>query len=166
MESVSSRFLRYVKFATQSDENNVLLSLIAKRAGVRRTCALVRNTLYKQYLRGLGVDILINPNAVMVSAVLQCLRKGRLQNDYFLQSGMGEVLEIEALKTSRITSLPFERLKIPNGVQIGGVLRKGKFIRPHKGFRVMEGDKVYVFVQRGQVARAEKLFTVRLAFFA
>jgi len=150
---------------TQSDENNVLLSLIAKRAGVRRTCALVRNTLYKQYLRGLGVDILINPNAVMVSAVLQCLRKGRLQNDYFLQSGMGEVLEIEALKTSRITSLPFERLKIPNGVQIGGVLRKGKFIRLHKGFRVMEGDKVYVFVQRGQVARAEKLFTVRLAFF-
>ena len=74
-------------------------------------------------------------------------------------------MEIEALKISRITSLPFERLKIPNGVQIGGVLRKGKFIRLHKGFRVMEGDKVYVFVQRGQVARAEKLFTVRLAFF-
>ena len=30
----------------------------------------------------------------------------------------------------------------------------------------MEGDKVFVFVQRGQVARAEKLFTVRLSFFA
>jgi len=151
---------------THSDENNVLLSLMAKRSGVQRTCALVRNTLYKQYLRGLGVDTLINPNAVMVSAVLKCLRKGRLANDYFLQSGMGEVMEVDALKTSRITLAPLERVKIPKGVQIGGILRQNTFIRPHRGLHVQEGDKVYVFVARGCVAQAEKLFTVRLSFFA
>ena len=151
---------------THSDENNVLLSLMAKRSGVPRTCALVRNNLYKQYLRGLGVDTLINPNAVMVSAVLKCLRKGRLANDYFLQSGMGEVLEMDALKTSRITSAPLDRIKIPKGVQIGGILRKNSFIRPRRGLRIQEGDKVYVFVARGCVAHAEKLFTVRLSFFS
>lgn len=151
---------------THSDENNVLLSLMAKRSGVKRTCALVRNTLYKQYLRGLGVDILINPNAVMVSSVLKCLRKGRLAGDYFLQSGMGEVLEVDALKTSRITAAPLERVKIPKGVQIGGILRQNTFIRPRRGLRVQEGDKVYIFVARGCVAQAEKLFTVRLSFFA
>ncbi len=151
---------------THSDENNVLLSLMAKRSGVKRTCALVRNTLYKQYLRGLGVDILINPNAVMVSAVLKCLRKGRLANDYFLQSGMGEVLEMDALKTSRITGAPLGRLKIPKGVQIGGILRENTFLCPQRNLRIQPGDKVYVFVARGCVAQAEKLFTVRLSFFA
>ena len=151
---------------THSDENNVLLSLMAKRSGVKRTCALVRNTLYKQYLRGLGVDILINPNAVMVSAVLKCLRKGRLAGDYFLQSGMGEVLEMDALKTSRITGAPLGRVKIPKGVQIGGILRKNTFMRPNRHLKIQEGDKVFVFVARGSVAQAEKLFTVRLSFFA
>ncbi len=150
---------------TDSDENNVLLSLMAKKKGVSRTCALVRNGFYQHYLEGLGVDLLVNPNAVMVSAILRHLRHGRLSNDYFLQSGLGEVIEMEALKTARIVSGPLGHIKVPSGVMIGGVLRQGIFIRPRRDLRIKEGDQVFVFVQAGHVAQAEKLFTVHLSFF-
>ena len=150
---------------TQSDEDNILLSLLAKRNGMERTCALIHNDLYKNYMQGLGVDSLIDPDSVMDSAILQHLRKGRVQGGYFLQSGLGEVLEVSVLKTAKITRGPLGKIKIPEGIVLGGVIRNGIFIRPNQDLIVQEGDTVFVFVATGRVADAEKLFTVELSFF-
>ena len=150
---------------THKDENNVLLSLLAKRNGIPRSCALIRNDLYMNYISGLGIDSFINPNAVMVSAILQHLRKGRVQDGYFLQSGLGELLQIEVLQTARITKGPLSKVKIPKGITLGGILRKGTFICPDQDLIVEAGDIAFVFVERGFVHEAEKLFTVELSFF-
>ena len=150
---------------THKDEDNVLLSLLAKRNGIPRSCALIRNELYMNYVSGLGIDSFINPNAVMVSSVLQHLRKGRVQDGYFLQSGLGELLQIEVLPTARITKNSLGKIKMPKGITLGGVLRKGTFICPDKDLTLKAGDIAFVFVERGFVREAEKLFTVDLLFF-
>lgn len=150
---------------THTDENNVLLSLLAKRNGIPRSCALIRNELYMNYVSGLGIDSFINPNAVMVSTILQHMRKGRVQDGYFLQSGLGELLQIEVLPTARITKGPLSKMKLSKGITVGGVLRKGRFICSDKDLIVQAGDIAFVFVERGFVHEAEKLFTVELSFF-
>ena len=150
---------------TQTDESNILLSLLAKRNGVARTCALTHNPLYDDLLIGMGVDITIEPNAVLVSAILQHLRKGRVKADYFLQSGIGEVLEMEALETSKITHTQLGKLKIPQGVVIAGIVRGDTFLLPTSGLVVQNGDTVILFAERGKVREAEKLFTVGFSFF-
>ena len=156
----------YVSVATtHKDEDNVLLSLLAKRNGVSRSCALIRNELYMNYVSGLGIDSFINPNAVMVSAILQHMRKGRVQDGYFLQSGLGELLQIEVLPTAKITKGPLSKIKMPRGVVLGGVLRDGIFIYPDKDLMMQAGDIAFVFVERGFVKETEKLFTVDLTFF-
>lgn len=150
---------------TNSDESNILLSLISKRAGIDRTCALIHNPLYNNVLSGLGIDTTIDPNAVMVSAILQHLRKGRVKDDYFIQSGIGELLEIEALATSRITKNNLGKIKMPEGVVIGGILRGDLFMLPDKDLIVKEKDTVFLFVERGHVQEAERLFSVGISFF-
>lgn len=150
---------------TRSDENNILLSLLAKRYGVQRTYALIHNDLYDILLTGLGVDTIVDPNSVMVSSILQHVRKGRVKNDYFIQTGVGEILELEVVKTSRITKTSLGRLRIPDGVEIGGIVRNGLFMIPNKDLIVKEGDKVIVYVGRGKVAEVEKLFSVGFHFF-
>lgn len=150
---------------THSDENNILLSLLAKRNGIPRTYALIQNDLYDALLSGLGIDTAIDPNAAMVSSILQHIRKGRIKSDYFLQSGIGEVLEIEALKTSKITKSPLGRIHLPDGVVIGGIMRGDLFLMPDKDLIVQEKDTVIVFVERGRVGEVEKLFSVGFAFF-
>ena len=150
---------------THKDEDNVLLALLAKRNGVPRSCALIRNELYMNYVSGLGIDSFINPNAVMVSTILQHMRKGRVQDGYFLQSGLGELLQIEVLPTARITKGPLGKIKIPKGIVLGGILRRDMFMCPDKDLIVQEGDIAFVFVERGFVREAEKLFTVDLVFF-
>ena len=150
---------------THKDENNVLLSLLGKRNGIPRSCALIRNDIYMNYTSGLGIDSFINPNAVMVSAILQHLRKGRVQDGYFLQSGLGELLQIEVLPTARITNGTLGKIKMPKGITLGGVLRHDTFLCPDKELILEAGDIAFVFVERGFVHEAEKLFTVDLSFF-
>lgn len=150
---------------TQSDESNILLSLLSKRNGIPRTMALIHNDLYDTLLNGLGVDSTLDPNAVMVSSILQHIRKGRVKSDYFVQSGIGEMLEIEAVATSKITKSPLGRIKLPLGVEIGGVIRGGLFMLPNKDLIVKEKDKVLIFVERGKVGEVEKLFSVGFSFF-
>ncbi|MBR4932743.1 MAG: Trk system potassium transporter TrkA [Alphaproteobacteria bacterium] len=150
---------------TQSDESNILLSLLAKRNGVERTCALIHNPLYEDLVTGLGVDLTIEPNAVLVSAILRHIRKGKVKNDYFIQSGIGEVLEVEAMETSKITKRPLESLKVPDGVVVAGVMRAEKFIIATPDLQVLPHDTVILFVARGKARDAEKLFTVGFTFF-
>ena len=150
---------------TNSDENNILLSMLSKRAGVERVCALIHNPLYNNLLSGLGIDTTIDPNAVMVSSILRYLRKGRVKDDYFIQSGIGEVLEMEVLKTAKITKSHLGKISIPEGIVIAGVLRGDLFMLPNKDLIVQEKDRVFLFVAKGHVQDAEKLFSVGISFF-
>ena len=165
LEELNLKNYDFAITTTHSDENNILLSLLAKRSGIARTCALIQNDVYDTVISGLGVDTMIDPNAAMVSSILQHIRKGRVKSDYFLQSGVGEVLELEALKTSKITKSPLGKIKLPEGVVIGGVVRGDLFLMPNKDLIVQEKDAVIVFVERGRVGEVEKLFSVGFAFF-
>lgn len=150
---------------TQDDENNILLSLLSKRNGVERTCALIHNPLYQPLLSSLGVDTTINTNAIMVSSILQYLRKGKVRNDYFLQSGMGEVLELEVLSHSKITQKPLGQIKLPDALVVGGILRGDLFMPYHRDLIAKPGDVMIVYVERGSAKSVEKLFSAGFSFF-
>ena len=107
----------------------------------------------------------VDPNAVMVSSILQYLRKGRVKDDYFIQSGIGEVLEFEALKTAKITKNNLGKISVPDGIVIAGILRGYLFMLPQKDLIVQEKDRVFLFVEKGHVQDAEKLFSVGINFF-
>lgn len=150
---------------TESDESNILLSLMSKRNGIERTCALLHNPLYDNLLSGLGIDATVNPNAIIVSSILQYLRKGRVKNDYFIQSGIGEILEMEAMATSKITKMALGKVNVPEGVIIAGILRGDLFMLPNKDLIVKEKDIVFIFASRGHAAEVERLFSVGFSFF-
>lgn len=150
---------------TQSDESNILLSLIAKRAHIDKTCALMHNHLYNDLVSEMGIDVAVDPNAVMVSSILQHLRKGKVKNDYFIGMTAGEILEVEALETSKITKKQLGKLKIPEGILIAGIVRDGYFMLPEKNLKVEPKDSVILLVAKGHVKDAQDLFTVGFTFF-
>ena len=150
---------------TQSDESNILLSLVSKRNQIDKTTALIHNQLYSDLTFEMGIDAAIDPNAVLISAILQHIRKGRVKNDYFISSVVGEIIEAEAMETAKITSKEIGKLKIPEGIVLAGVIREGIFVLPDKHFQIKAGDSVLLFVEKGHVKEAENLFTVGFSFF-
>jgi trk system potassium uptake protein TrkA len=59
---------------SNDDEVNIIGSLLAKRAGAKRTIALVNKHSYGQLITTLGIDAVVNPRVITVSSILQHVR--------------------------------------------------------------------------------------------
>lgn len=147
------------------DEDNILLSLLAKQYAVGRTFALVNNPVYGNLVSQLGVDIIINPNALTISTILQHIRKGQVQSIYSLRSELGELMEIQVLETSKIVGSSIEKVSKTKGIQICGLIRNSALVPLHQVQKIEVNDIVIVLAAPGHFKAVEKLFSAGLYFF-
>ena len=150
---------------SNDDEVNIIGSLLAKRAGAKRTVALINKNSYGPLTTTLGIDAVVNPRVITVSSILQHVRRGRIRGIYSVREDFGEVIEAEALETSPLVGKPLRDAKLPGGVIIGAVLRDGMVIVPRGGTIINAHDRVVLFATYEAVKKVEKLFSVRLDFF-
>ena len=75
---------------TDDDENNILSSLLAKRAGAKNCMTLINNSSYSSLLNNIGIDITIDPKLVTISKILEKVRSGKIRSDYTIGDGFGE----------------------------------------------------------------------------
>ena len=150
---------------TDEDENNILLSLVAKQHNVNRTFALINRPIYNNMLSNLGVDVIVNPNAVSTSTILQHIRKGQVKSIYSLKAQIGDLMEFEALETSKVIGKKLGKIRLPKGVRICAVVRSGQLLEMSPDVKIQSGDTVIVLAQPGQFASVEKLFAAGLYFF-
>jgi trk system potassium uptake protein len=150
---------------TNDDKVNILVSLLAKRAGCQRAMTLVNNQAYGQLVSSLGVDVVVNPRATTVSTILHHIRRGRIRGVHSLRDGQAEVIEGVALETSGLVGQPLRDVDLPAGIIVGAVVRGEEVIMP-RGDTVIEAkDVVIMFALKEAVKVMEKLFAVRLEFF-
>lgn len=150
---------------TDNDEVNVLAALMAKRLGCARTVALVNTVHYQPLVTSLGVDVAVSPRAITVSTILQHLRRGRIRAVHSLREGAGEIIEAEAMDTSRIVGKPLSGVKLDKGIMVGGIVRQDTVIVPRGDTVVRAGDRVILYALPDVVRKVEKLFSVSLEFF-
>jgi trk system potassium uptake protein TrkA len=150
---------------TNDDQVNLLSCVLARSMGAKRNLALLNNTSYPTFARGLGIDAFVNPRQVTVSRVLQHVRRGRIRAVHALGDGGAEVVEAEALETSPLVGKPLREAQIGEGVRIGAVVRRGKVIMPNGSTEIEPHDRVVLFVRGDRVRDVEQLFRVSLEFF-
>ena len=132
----------------ESDEKNLLVSLLAKRIGVERTIAIVENGEYADLFETVGIDVAVNPRFVTAEEITRFTREFRTENVAMLEHDRAEVLEIEVggdslLLDNRISDVMAE---LPEGVVVGAITRDGELITPRGETVLREGDHVVVFV--------------------
>jgi trk system potassium uptake protein TrkA len=150
---------------TNDDEVNILASLLAKRSGTKRVMTLVNNVSYEPLISTLGVDVVVVPQAITVSTILQHVRRGRIRAVHSLREGLGEVIEAEALETSSLVGVPLREAHLPKGIVVGAVLRGETVIMPRPDTVIKAKDRVVLFAQPEAIKSAEKIFAVSLQFF-
>lgn len=147
------------------DEDNILASLMAKKYGVEQTIAVIEKPLYSQLVMNLGIDVIVDPKDIMVSTILQHVRRGKIYAAYSIRSGLCEVLEADAFDTFEYTEKPLRDVRLPAGVIIGAIVRDGVAL-PLRGDTVIEsGDRLVLFADAEDVKQVEKMFSVGLEFF-
>ena len=79
---------------TEYDKDNLLASLIARKCGVSHTLSLVNSRAFDSLIDNGEDNVIVDRSLVTTSAMLQDLRKAKINNAYCLKRGMGEVWEV------------------------------------------------------------------------
>ncbi len=131
-----------------SDERNLLVSLLAARLGTERTVAVVDDGEYVDLFEEVGVDVAVNPREVTAEEITRFTHQQRAENVALIESDRAEVIEIEVDADSVLTgrTIADAAADLPEGVVVGAITRGESLITPRGNTVVEVGDHVVVFV--------------------
>ena len=143
---------------TGMDEQNLLMALMCKQAGVNKSIAKVSKQNYTMIIDRLEIDAALSPIDITASNILKFVRGGRVVSVSLLLGGEAEVTEIIISKDSAFIKNTLADLKLPNGVIIGAMVRHGKVIIP-KGDTILEpNDRIVIFSLKEDVETLKRFF--------
>ena len=127
------------------DEENLLMSLMAKHMGVPKAIGKISRPNYNKIIDRLSIDAAFNPVFITASSILKIIRGGKVISVSLLIGGKGEVTELIVGKDTPIINKSLEELKLPPGFIIGAMVHKNEVIIPNGKSVIHEGDRIIVF---------------------
>lgn len=109
-----------------SNENNVLSAVLAKKMGAKYSIALNNNKIYTQLIPDHLVDAIVNPEAITVSRVLHNLSRNNIKAIHTIRNSGVEIIEAEVMEDCSIVNIPLKEVKLPEKIAILGVYDKQK----------------------------------------
>jgi trk system potassium uptake protein TrkA len=153
---------------TNSEEANILSSMLAKRLGAHKVMALINRASYVDLVEAGSIDIAISPQQITIGSLLAHVRRGDVVKVHSLRRGAAEAIEAIAhgkKETSKVVDRAIEDIELPKGAAIVALVRKDKVIIAHHDTVVESGDHVILFLtDRRKVEDLEKLFQVGIGF--
>ncbi|WP_135823895.1 Trk system potassium transporter TrkA [Halorussus ruber] len=136
--------------ALESDEKNLLVSVLAKQLGARRTVAVVETSEYVSLFETVGVDVGVNPREVTAEEITRFTRELHTENVALIENDKAEVLEVEVDGDSALVGRPIREAvaDLPEGFVVGAITRDEEFVVPRGDTVIEAGDHVVVFVDR------------------
>ncbi|MBC7085202.1 MAG: Trk system potassium transporter TrkA [Methanomethylovorans sp.] len=143
---------------TDSDEKNLLCSLIAKKLGVKKVIARADRSDYIPLFEMVGVDSAVSPRGATVNEVLKLTMGKGIESITTIEGQKAEIIEYTATSKSKIVGKPLREVKFPAGAIISMIVHNGRTIVPRGSHIIQENDRVVVFSLPSSIEAVEKLF--------
>ena len=147
---------------TNSEEANLLSSMVAKKLGTKKVFALINKTSYSGLAEAETIDVSFSAEEITISSLLSHVRKGDVVKVHTLKRGNAEALEAIAHdhENSKVVGKPIEEIILPSGSYITAVVSsQGEIRAVHHTTVIQPDDHVIVFISnREAVAEIETLF--------
>jgi trk system potassium uptake protein TrkA len=108
---------------TDSDEKNLLASLLGRQLGVPKVITRVSSAANRRLFERVGIDVPLSARAEANDAVLHLIRHREADLLATIGEGAGEVLEITL--PERFTPTPLKDVALPPDALVATILRKG-----------------------------------------
>lgn len=131
--------------ATNVDEQNILMTLMAKQNGVKKGIAKVSRPNYGQIIDRLDIDVALNPIYISASDILKFIRGGRVVSVFLLLGGQAEVTEVIIEEELKIVGKKIKELHLEKGIIIGAIVRKEEVIIPNGDTVICANDRLIIF---------------------
>lgn len=154
---------------TNSDEANIMSSMLAKRLGARKVMTLINNAAYVDLVQDGLVDIAISPEQATIGSLLQLVRRGSIHAAHSLRRGAAEAIEAIAhgdMRSSRVVGRTIGEVDLPSGTTIGAIVRnQDEVLIAHDHIVIQHEDHVILFLtDKRRIPEVERLFSVAATF--
>jgi trk system potassium uptake protein TrkA len=153
---------------TNSEEANILSSMLAKRLGAHKVMALINRAAYVDLVEAGSINIAISPQQVTIGSLLAHVRRGDVVKVHSLRRGAAEAIEAIAHgteKESRVVGRRIEEIDLPIGTAIVALVRNDRVVIAHHDTVIETDDHVILFMtDRRKIERLEQLFQVGVSF--
>ncbi|MCL1789925.1 MAG: Trk system potassium transporter TrkA [Peptococcaceae bacterium] len=143
---------------THDDELNLMLALLAKDCGAKRTFVRVGHPEYINLMQKVGVDVVMSPRLTTAEVIMRQVHRGKFTMLALLEGAKASALEINVSAKSRVTGKKLKDVKFPQNCLVGAVLRQDQVIVPNGESVLRQYDKVVIFALPDVISKIEKFF--------
>lgn len=135
---------------TGRDEENLLMALSAREAGVAKVLPKMSRPNYTALVHELGIDTVISPRDATASQISSYVRGlansqgSAVESLHKLLGGAMEAVEFTAGAATHFLNSPLKDLHFKPGLLIAAIVHGGKLIIPDGHSIISEGDRVIV----------------------
>jgi len=144
---------------TDDEESNIISCLMAKHLDVKKTVALVSKPDFIPLAQTIGLDAVVNKKVAASNEIHRHVRSGQVISVTELRGIKAEVIELLAAEKSKVIGKQIQKLKLPDGCIIGGVLCQGSVEIATGKTEIKAGDRVMVFCLPEAIEKITKLFS-------
>ena len=134
---------------TGRDEENLLMALTARRAGVPKVLAKMTRPNYMDLVRDMRVGSIVSPKDIVANQITRYVRAlansegSAVESLYKMLGGAVEALEFTATARSRaVLNKPLRALSLKDDVLVAAIARGSEIIIPGGTSIIQEGDHV------------------------
>ncbi|MCK9525553.1 MAG: Trk system potassium transporter TrkA [Limnochordia bacterium] len=143
---------------TGNDEENLMLALLGKQQGVPKVVAKVSRSNFVPLIEQLGIDRAVNPVLISSGEVSRFVQGGEIASLSLMFGGQAEAVEIVVPEGAPIIGHNLVEAKIPSGLIIGAIVRRGQVLIPAGDSVIESGDRAIVFCLRSEISSLNSLF--------
>lgn len=142
---------------TGLDEENILLSLYAKKTSHAKIVTKINRITFNGVLNDLTLDSIAYPRLQTADVITKYARSmneslnSNVENLYKLEEGRAEALEFTILEPSEVTDIPLGKLRIRKNILICCINRKNQIIIPGGQDMLKVGDSVIVVLTNSRL---------------
>lgn len=144
--------------ATEDDETNAMAALQAKRLGIKRVIAILRDPNYVPLLEESGIVCISAPYAT-AAMVENYLDRPGVAELFEIESGVASLIDMEIPEGSKVVGCAIQDIDVPDQCVVAALIRDESFVVPRGKTEVRAGDHVVFVGPDDAVQAAHDIFS-------
>lgn len=146
---------------TDDDKLNLMLALIAKHFGAKKTIVRVARIEYVDLMQKVGVDIVLSSRLLSASEVLAFARRGGVVSVSLLEGAKAEAVEVIVQEGAPVAGQRLMDVRLPRECLVCAYVRDGQAHIPDGSSVLQAGDRAILFIQTEHSKKVMKYFKGR-----
>ncbi|MCL2786178.1 MAG: Trk system potassium transporter TrkA [Methanomassiliicoccaceae archaeon] len=150
-----------VILATDSDEKNLLGSLVSKDLGAQKIISRYSKREYEDVFAVTGIMSIVGYHRLIANEIMKTLisdEKALMKMNHDEET----LFMVKINKDSRIAGMPLGDLQFPEGSRAVCIMRDGTAIFPRLDTRLEKEDNLLLYTYETKLHKIEKLFGIRI----